>query len=523
MPTGSESSGVSDARRSVVPAVLPAAAGVASAVGAAGIGELSAAVVAPAGSPFSVVGSAAIDLAPGWAKDAAIALFGTADKVALLVGIAFVVVVLAAVAGIVEHRRPPRGRVFFGVAALLGVLAAVTRSGPGLLDPVPSVLAGVAGAILVTQLTRRLPEPGSRAAASGLSRRGFLAASGVATALGALAALGGTALQAGTRAATAVREALTLPTPATTAPPVPSGADFGLEGLSPIVTPNDRFYRIDTALAVPQIDPSNWSLRITGRVDTPVEITWSELLALPLEESVTTLMCVSNEVGGDLIGTARWLGYPLRSLLALAGVQAGADMVLSRSEDGFTASTPLEVLQDETRNAILAVGMNGEPLPPEHGFPVRMVVPGLYGYVSATKWVVELEVTRFADATAYWTDRGWGERGPIKISSRIDVPRDGNRLDAGEVVVAGVAWHQHTGIAGVEVQVDGEPWQPAELADEISADTWRQWRYRWPATSGAHTLRARATDATGEVQSAVVQGVLPDGATGYHEIAVQVG
>ncbi|HET8780321.1 MAG TPA: molybdopterin-dependent oxidoreductase, partial [Agromyces sp.] len=274
-------------------------------------------------------------------------------------------------------------------------------------------------------------------------------------------------------------------------------------------------------LAVPAVDPSTWSLRIHGMVEREVTITWDELLALPLGESVTTLACVSNEVGGGLIGNAVWLGYPIRELLARAVPSADADMVLSRSVDGFTASTPLPVLEDD-RNAILAVGMNGEPLPAEHGFPVRMVVPGLYGYVSATKWVIDLEVTRFDAASAYWTDRGWSERGPIKLSSRIDVPRGGQALTAGPITVAGVAWHQHVGIERVEVQVDDGPWEPAELAPAISIDTWVQWHYRWNAAAGTHTLRARAIDADGEVQTAKRQGVVLDGATGLHERRVEV-
>jgi DMSO/TMAO reductase YedYZ molybdopterin-dependent catalytic subunit len=230
---------------------------------------------------------------------------------------------------------------------------------------------------------------------------------------------------------------------------------------------------------------------------------------------------VSNEVGGELIGNAVWLGYPIRELLARAAPTADADMVLSRSVDGFTASTPLEVLQDE-REAILALGMNGEPLPLEHGFPVRMVVPGLYGYVSATKWVVELEVTRFDRARAYWSDRGWSERGPIKISSRIDVPRSGQGLDAGTVTVAGVAWHQHTGIEAVEVQVDDGEWRDATLATAISVDTWVQWHYDWDAEPGQHTLRVRAISTDGEVQTAERAPVAPDGATGLHERSFEV-
>jgi DMSO/TMAO reductase YedYZ molybdopterin-dependent catalytic subunit len=522
--------------------LLPATAGVASVAFGAGVGELAAAVLAPASSPFVVVGAMLIDFAPPWAKDAAIALFGTADKAALLIGIGLVLLALAGAAGVLEVRRPPLGRVLIGVFGVVGAIAASTRANSSLLSAAPSAIAAIAGVLALQFLIPRLPAADSPDAAttdvagtgtddasaattdgpapSGIDRRRFLGWAGGAAALGALAALGGYALQAGARAVTAVREAITLPAPTATAT-VPTGAELGIDGLAPVITPNGEFYRIDTALAVPAVDPSGWSLRIHGMVDREVTITWDELLALPLAESITTLACVSNEVGGGLIGNAVWLGHPIRDLLARAGPSDDADMVLSRSVDGFTASTPLEVLTDE-RDAILAVGMNGEPLPAEHGFPVRMVVPGLYGYVSATKWVVDLEVTRFDEASAYWTDRGWSERGPVKLQSRIDVPRRGQSVSAGTVVVAGVAWYQHVGIEGVEVQVDDGEWRDATLATAISDDTWVQWRFDWNAPAGTHTVRVRATGADGEVQTAKRQGVVPDGATGLHEISVEV-
>ncbi|WP_158068958.1 molybdopterin-dependent oxidoreductase, partial [Cellulosimicrobium sp. CUA-896] len=330
---------------------------------------------------------------------------------------------------------------------------------------------------------------------------------------------------AGTRAVTAARDALRLPAPATPAPAVPAGADLDVPGLAPYVTPNDDFYRIDTALRVPQVDPDSWTLRVTGLVDEPFEITFDDLLALPLVEHHVTLTCVSNEVGGDLVGNARWLGYPVRELLARAGVQGGADMVLSTSADGWTASTPLDVLTDPGRACLLAVGMNGEPLPAEHGFPARLVVPGLYGYVSATKWVTELEVTTFADDVAYWSTRGWAERGPIKLASRIDTPRAGASVDARRVTVAGVAWAQHTGVAAVEVRVDDGPWEPATLAATVGPDTWRQWSYVWDAGAvgtGDHRLTVRATDADGTVQTADVAPPVPDGASGHHDVEVTV-
>jgi DMSO/TMAO reductase YedYZ molybdopterin-dependent catalytic subunit len=514
-----------------------AGAGVAAAVLGAGLGELVAALVAPGASPFAVIGAALIDLAPPWAKDAAIALFGTNDKIALLVGIGIVLIAVAAVAGLIELRWPPFGLAVMIVFGGVGVLAAMTRANAGQLDWMPSIVAGVTAAVALGLLMARLPgrvrtpvaqTPGPAAdpappppSTSAIERRTFLMWTAGTAAVGVLAAVGSTFARAGAQAVSVVRDALRLPTPAAAAAPIPATAELGIPGLAPVITPNGQFYRIDTALIVPQIDPADWSLRIHGLVENEVTITWDELLALPLEESVTTLACVSNPVGGDLIGNALWLGYPIRELLARAVPTADADMVLSRSIDGFTASTPIEALTDE-RNAILAVGMNGEPLPAEHGFPVRMVVPGLYGYVSATKWVTELEVTRFDTATAYWTTRGWSERGPIKLQSRIDVPVRQQGLKAGEKVIAGVAWEQTVGIAGVEVQIDEGEWMPATLATAISDDTWVQWSLPWTATEGDHLIRCRATSKSGEVQTEERADVAPDGATGWHERFITV-
>lgn len=505
------------AARRVPPWFYPALAGVAAVAFGLGVAELVAGLLAPRASPVLVVGSLLIDLAPPWAKDAAIALFGTADKAALLIGIGLVLLVLAAAAGVLQARRPLIARLLIAAAGVLGIVAAMTRAGASILDAVPATVAVVAATLVLTALLRERPAVEPRE--GDLSRRRFLTWAGGVGVIGALAAAGGFALQAGARVVTAVRETFRLPAAAVTAAPVPAGAELGLDGLTPVITPNAEFYRIDTALQVPNLDPATWRLRVHGLVENEFELTWDELIALPLEESHTTLMCVSNPVGGDLVGSALWLGYPIRELLARAKPTREADMVLSHSSDGFTASSPLEALTDD-RNAILAIGMNGEPLPLEHGFPVRMVVPGLYGYVSATKWVVELQVTRFDEARAYWTDRGWSARGPVKISSRIDVPRD--PVSAGEVVVAGVAWHQHTGIAGVEVSIDDGPWRDAELATAISADTWVQWSYRWDADPGSHVVKVRATSVDGEVQTDDTAPVAPDGATGHHAVAISV-
>lgn len=502
---------------------VAALAGIVAVGAGLGIGELVAAFTAPTGGPVADVGGLMIDLAPTWAKDAVIALFGTADKLALLVGVGLVLLAVAAVAGVLEARRPPWGSVLVGAAGAFGILAAATRQPFTLLDLVPALVTTLVAVSLLRMLMRL--RPAAYGGADGITdrpgpdRRRFLAWLGGTAAVGVLAAVGGAALRSGARVATAAREAFALPPAATPAPPVPAGAELGIDGLAPVITPNAEFYRIDTALQIPVVDPSGWRLRVHGMVDREVTLTWDELIALPLEEHATTLTCVSNEVGGTLIGNAIWLGHPIRNLLEQAGVDPDADMVLSKSVDGFTAGTPIEALRDD-RDALLAIGMNGEPLPPEHGFPVRLVVPGLYGYVSATKWVVDLEVTRFDRARAYWTDRGWSERGPIKLASRIDVPR--GQVAAGEVAVAGVAWQQHVGVAAVEVQIDDGPWRETQLAAPISIDTWVQWRYRWDAEPGQHRVRVRAIGADGKTQTAKRRPPGPDGATGLHTITVDV-
>ncbi|QAY72962.1 oxidoreductase [Agromyces protaetiae] len=509
----------------------PALAGLAAALAAAGAGQLTAALVAPESGPFEVVGQALIDLAPKWAKDAAITLFGTSDKLALLTGIAIVLLLVAAAAGALEARRPPWGRVVFGVLAFVGAVAATTRADSGPLAIVPSAVAGLVGVFALQLIVARLPEASaarssppdpSGTESTGPDRRRFLAWLGGTAAVGLLAALGASALQSGRHAVDALRAAVVLPRAAARAT-VPPGAELKVDGISPLLTPNADFYRIDTALRVPEVDPATWTLRIHGMVDQEVMLTWDEFLALPFSESTTTLACVSNEVGGNLIGNAVWLGTPVRDLLKRAGPSSDADMVLSRSIDGFTAGTPIEALTDPGREAVLAVGMNGEPLPLAHGFPVRMVVPGLFGYVSATKWLTELEVTRFDRVHAYWTDRGWSERGPVKLSSRIDVPRQGQQPSADRVVLAGVAWYQHVGVQAVEVQLDDGPWREAELATAISADTWVQWRYEWTdASPGTHTARVRAVGSDGQVQTAERRPPAPDGSTGLDERAFDV-
>ncbi|MEL7976072.1 molybdopterin-dependent oxidoreductase [Isoptericola sp. F-RaC21] len=505
-----------------------ALAGVVATGAGLAVAELVAAFVAPSSSPVLAAGGAVVDGVPGWLKDLAVSWFGTADKAVLLATMGVVALAGAALAGFLERRRPPWGSVLLGAVGVVAAVLAAQRPGANVAWALPSLVGVVVAIALLSALLRRVEtwfaedeRPGADWRYA-IDRRRFLQWTGV-TAAGAVVVLGVSRLvAAGGRAVTAAREAIRLPRAATTAPPVPAGADLGVEGAAPYVTPNPEFYRIDTALVVPQVDPQDWSLTVTGLVDEPFTITWDDLLALPLEEHHVTLACVSNEVGGDLIGNALWLGYPVRELLKRATPQAGADMVLSRSTDGFTAGTPLEVLQETDRDSLVAVGMNGEPLPTEHGFPARLVVPGLYGYVSATKWVTELKVTRFADEQGYWTPRGWSALGPIKLSSRIDVPRPGDDLPAGTVTLAGVAWAQHTGISGVEVRVDDGDWVAAELADTVGPDTWRQWRLDWDAPPGDHHVAVRATDADGNVQVEAEAPPAPDGATGWHTIELTI-
>ncbi len=503
------------------PQLWAAASGVAAVGCGLVLGELAAALVSPSVSPVTAVGGAVIDAVPPGVKDWAVSLFGTADKLALLVGMSLVIAAVAALAGVLEWRRRFAGLAVVAVFGLAGAAAVLGRAeATPIAVPVP-LLDAAAGMMLLGWLIRKLRDWQGSAETEGPARRRFLQSLGVA---GAVVAVGGVLASTVRGAAAAVAELrgkVVLPGPASGAPPLPAGAELSLAGMGPLVTPNKDFYRIDTALRVPLVDPRDWKLKVTGLVDREVELDFAALLAKPLTERYITIACVSNEVGGDLIGNARWLGWPVRELLAQAGPKPGADMVLSRSADGWTAGTPLEVLTD-ARDALLAVGMNGEPLPLEHGFPVRLVVPGLYGYVSATKWVTELKVTRFADDVAYWTPRGWSARGPIKTSSRIDVPRSGRSVGAGTVDFGGVAWAQHRGIARVEVRVNRGDWKLAELAPAISTDTWRQWKLSLPLGPGQYEVQVRAADLAGTVQVEERAPAAPSGATGYHTVTVDV-
>ena len=349
-------------------------------------------------------------------------------------------------------------------------------------------------------------------------RRSFLVTSSVAVAAGAVSLIAGRVLTERSSVTTA-RSAVRFPAPARRAPPLAAGSNLDIRGLSPFITPNGAFYRVDTALILPEISPQNWQLRIHGMVDREITISFAELLKRPLIEDYVTLTCVSNPVAGPYVGNARWLGASLASLLRSARVQAGADQLLCTSTDGFTSGTPIQAILDG-RDALLAVAMNGAPLPVAHGFPVRMVTPGLYGYVSATKWVTDIKVTTFGAETAYWAQRGWDQQAPIKTESRIDLPL--SSVKAGRTPVAGVAWAQHKGIDAVHVRVDRGPWRQAQLAAVPGIDTWRQWVWEWDAAPGRHTIEARATDATGYTQTALQEPPEPNGATGYPTVQVTV-
>lgn len=497
-------------------------AGVAAAAVALGVAQLAAAPFGPSADSRTAVGSAVIDLTPGPVKEAAIQLFGTADKLALSILVLGVIAVIAALAATRERSRIPLGSIAIVLAGVAGSAAVLSRAGASWYDVLPTVVGTACGVatlrLLVSdrftdaQTSPDGPDPGRRLS---LITIGFLAGGAVAGVAGAV----------WTRARASVagdRAAFAVPTPTVRAAPVPPGVQPAGVQLAPFVTPNEEFYRIDTALSVPQLSREEWRLRIRGMVDNEVEFTFADLDRFELVEKVVTLTCVSNPVGGDLISNAKWTGYRVRDLLAQAGVQADADMVMSTSIDGFTAGTPTEALTD-TRDSLLAIAMNDAPLPTDHGYPARLVVPGLYGYVSATKWVVDLELTRFDRAQAYWTRLGWAPRGPIKTQSRIDVPRSGQDVPRGPVTFGGVSWAQNRGVRNVEISIDGGDWQPADLGEQYSGDTWRLWSYRWNAgTAGPHEIRVRATDGTGAVQTSDLADVVPDGATGWHTVSFAV-
>ncbi|MFI9111916.1 molybdopterin-dependent oxidoreductase [Streptomyces venezuelae] len=495
------------------------------------VADVAAFWVRPEASPVTAVGDVVVDQTPAAVKEWAIREFGESDKTVLLLGILVILGVLAVGIGLLALRRRLLGSAAVAAFGVIGAVAAVTRpDADSALDAVPSLAGGAAGAALLYGLTGLLTRRADTSSgAARADRRSFLvvaASAGLAaTGAAALARAAGSPVEEN---AAASRAALRLPRPASPAPAVPAGAQLPVPGIGPFVTPNRDFYRVDTALVVPRVNADRWRLRVHGSgVREELTVTLRELMTRRIVERDITLACVSNEVGGSLVGNARWLGVSLADLLREAGVRppsegGPADQLVARSVDGMTIGTPVEQVMDG-RDALLAFGMNGEPLPFAHGFPVRMVVPGLYGYVSACKWIESIELTTFAAYDAYWVPRGWAAQAPVKTQSRIDTPRALARPAAGPVMIAGVAWAQHRGIRRVEVRVDDGPWQPARLAAEDTVDTWRQWVYPWTATPGRHTLTVRATDGTGATQPEQRTDVVPDGAQGHHSVVVTVG
>ncbi|MFF9901086.1 molybdopterin-dependent oxidoreductase [Streptomyces longispororuber] len=558
---------VSTRSTAVVTGALAACGGLVAGYSALAVAELTAAAVRPEAGPVTAVGGAVIDRTPGAVKDWAIRTFGTDDKLVLQLGILALLALFALATGALaaRHRRTAcAGVALFGA---VGAQAALSRpDSVGVTDAVPSLCGGLAGAGVLYALTTLLARPGPPAApapedqgaprtparaqresggkatlrrwGSGLVRRDpvtgrlprrafVLAAAGTAAVASGLGHLARRVNATTVAEATASREAVRLPPPDSPAPALPRGVDLRLPELTPYTTGTEDFYRVDTALRVPYLDAGRWRLRLHGEgVRSPLVLDFQDLLRRPLVERDITMTCVSNEVGGPYVGSARWLGVRLKELLEEAGVRptsrgGRADQLVARSVDGMTIGTPVETVMDG-RDALLAVGMNGRPLPFDHGFPVRMLVPGLYGYVSACKWIEELELTTFDAFDAYWVKRDWAAEAPVKTQSRIDTPRPFARPPAGRVTVAGVAWAQHKGIARVEVRVDDGPWQRARLAPEGPVDTWRQWSWSWRAAPGQHTLHVRATDRTGRTQTPKRTRTVPDGASGHHSVVVTV-
>ena len=489
-----------------------AASGVVAAVSGLAVGNLLAAATSPATAPVTVLGSQIIDWTPTPVKEWAIATFGTADKPILLGSVAVGALAVAVLAGVLAHRKLVLGVVVFGAMGAVAAGIAMARPSANPLDVAPSVLTGLVAIATLTAFVRT-PRP---SAADGWSRRLVLTH--------ALVLLGAAALQASASIVTRRRTTpadLALPPAGDVPPPLPEG--LKLEGITPFRTSNQEFYRVDTRLSLPTVDVDTWRLRIDGDVRLPVSLTFDDVAAMDLIERDITLTCVSNDVGGRYVGGTRWLGVRLTDVLDRAGIDATkADQILSTDVDGMTISTPLAAATDG-RDSLIAIGMNGEPLPRAHGFPARLIVPGLYGFVGATKWITRMTLTTYAAQDAYWTKRGWARDAPIKPSSRIDTPKPFEDVRAGTVIVGGIAWAQRQGgVASVEVSIDDGPWVTATLGPSAGQDYWRQWYLRWPATPGRHTLAARTITGHGRSQSAHRARPFPDGSSGIQRLILSV-
>jgi len=490
--------------------------------GGAGLGatELLAGILPGAPSVVLEIGSFLISLQPPGAKQAVVDLFGTNDKLALNLAIIIGALVIAAGLGMLARYHRPWTTAGFVAIAAFGLFASLRDP---LVDGLLAVVAAVVGvtvAYTVIGWLLKLATPSGEAQMPDWGRRRFI---GTAVAVGAGGIAGGSIgrLLLNDRAEAAPTSA-SIPPAVDPVAALPAGAKLAVQGITPLVVPNAHFYRIDTNLLTPRVDASSWTLTVDGMVDHPFSITYDELLAMEMHEEYVTIACVSNEVGGDLVGNALWKGARLRELLDRAGVQSGATQIVGHSFDDWTAGFPTAWLDDPSREALVAVAMNGDPLPAEHGFPARLIVPGLYGYVSATKWLTRIGLTTLEAFNGYWVPLGWAKEAPILTQSRIDVPQSGSAVTAGQVAVAGVAWAPDRGVYRVEVQVDDAPWAAAEISAPISDATWVQWLFRWAATPGNHSLSVRATDGKGDVQTAKVTRPAPDGARGHHTIDVQV-
>ena len=511
--------------------------------------ELAVGTVATADSPVVAVGQKVIDLAPEGPREWAIETFGTSDKTVLVVTTLVILfgVGMAIGATAIAGRLRLAGGATAAVGAV-GVVAVLTGTEPSAGKVAPVVVGTLVSLAVLWRVTppaarRSRPTHGeARHAMAGVGptddtspiepiavpgvgaadRRAFLLRSTGVAAVAAISGGVGRLIQGRFRIDDE-RAALRLPPVAAGSRPaaLPPNADLEVDGLSPFVVGNGEFYRIDTALRVPQVSRESWSLRIHGMVGRELELTFDDLLAREQISRYVTLSCVSNPVGGPYVGNALWQGVRLDAILAEAGVDPSATQLVSRSSDGWTCGTPVASVVDG-RDSLLAFGMNGEPLPAEHGYPVRMVVPGEYGYVSATKWVVELELTTWEAYDAYWVPRGWAQQAPMKAMTRIETPRHRAAVQAGGFVVAGTAWHVHRGISAVEVRADAGEWQRATLGGVPSADTWRKWSLELDLEPGEHRLEARSTNGFGEVETAERADVVPDGASGYHEVTVDV-
>jgi len=519
-------------------AALSGAVGVGVAIA---VGEIASKALNADPSPLYAVGGAFIDRFAGSLKDIAIQLFGKNDKTALILGTVIISLCIGALIGLGARRRQWLPLLAFSAFGVFGAWAQTVRAEVGILDACLTALYAVAIGLACTHLLLRLATPRPRTNLSGStsqisptsparldpeerqdvslpSRRHFLGTAGGLIVL-AYAGVKVAGALAGEDVIAAVKN-IRIPRPFRRRA-LPALQPFKVSGVAEYVTPTSEFYRIDTSLRTPNVDASTWRLKIRGLVDTPFEISYAELLAMPSIEEVVTLSCVSNEVGGDLVGNAVWQGVPLSALLERAGVQAEAEQLFSRSVDGWTCGFPIEAAADG-RVAMVAYAMNGDRLPTAHGFPARLVVSGLYGYVSATKWLESIELTTWQGANGFWVPRGWSKEGPVKLSSRIDVPRSGSRVKEGMFALGGVAWSPSIGVSSVEVSIDSGPWQAAELGNVASEDTWVQWRYVWSATAGRHTARVRATDQNGSAQVTANQAPAPNGATGLHQVSFSV-